>query len=176
MKTKLTSNLECNLAAPESILKSETYTTSPSPSLVHSLGVLPLSHNSMSPVMLPHPHAGVSYTIYLHPSQAQTATTYSPSFVLQSVPCTNVTGVKTALEVNSKVPFSKMTTEEGDGNVVKDDTNFLNAKEKKVTKIESTPRSLLKRSQALQENSLIKKCKHGQKSLGVPMVSNIRNV
>ncbi|KYO21895.1 transcription factor E2F8 isoform A [Alligator mississippiensis] len=175
MKTKLTSNLECNLAAPESILKSETYTTSPSPSLVHSLGVLPLSHNSMSPVMLPHPHAGVSYTIYLHPSQAQTATTYSPSFVLQSVPCTNVTGVKTALEVNSKVPFSKMTTEEGDGNVVKDDTNFLNAKEKKVTKIESTPRSLLKRSQALQENSLIKKCKHGQKSLGVPMGKSVKN-
>ncbi|XP_006014764.1 transcription factor E2F8 isoform X7 [Alligator sinensis] len=175
MKTKLTSNLECNLAAPESILKSETYTTSPSPSLVHSLGVLPLSHNSMSPVMLPHPHAGVSYTIYLHPSQTQTATTYSPSFVLQSVPCTNVTGVKTALEVNSKVPFSKMTTEEGDGNVVKNDTNFLNAKEKKVTKIESTPRSFLKRSQALQENNLIKKCKHGQKSLGVPMGESVKN-
>ncbi|KYO21898.1 transcription factor E2F8 isoform D [Alligator mississippiensis] len=79
------------------------------------------------------------------------------------------------LEFNSKVPFSKMTTEEGDGNVVKDDTNFLNAKEKKVTKIESTPRSLLKRSQALQENSLIKKCKHGQKSLGVPMGKSVKN-
>ncbi|XP_019407385.1 PREDICTED: transcription factor E2F8 isoform X4 [Crocodylus porosus] len=178
MRTKLSSNLECNLAAPESILKSETYTTStsPNPSLVHSLGVLPLSHNSVSPVMLPHPHAGVSYTIYLHPSQAQTATTYSPNFVLQSLPCTNVTGVKTALEANSKVLCGKMITEEGDGNVVKDDTrNFLNAKETKITKIESTPRSFLKRSQALQENNLIKKCKHGQKSLGVSMGESVKN-
>ncbi|CAM5121125.1 unnamed protein product [Eretmochelys imbricata] len=169
LKMKLTrSTLECKLtSSDESLLKCEPNTTSScqTPSLVQPLGVLPLIHNAVSPLMLPQTHSGISYAIYLHPSQAQTVTTYSPSFTLQSVPCTNVTGTKSVFNANSKILLNQMTTEEGDSNTGEGDAGNLMAKERQVTKIEFIPEKCLKRSQALQENSSIKKCRSDEKSL-----------
>ncbi|XP_067414306.1 transcription factor E2F8 isoform X2 [Emydura macquarii macquarii] len=169
LKMKLTrSTLECKLTSTaEPLLKSEPNTTSScqTPPLVQPLGVLPLIHNSVSPVMLPQTHSAIPYAIYLHPSQAQTVTTYSPSFTLQSVPCPNVTGTKSVLDANSKILLNPMTTEEGDSNIDEGDAGILMAKERQVTKIEFTPERCLKRPQALQENSSIKKCKSDEKSL-----------
>ncbi|KAG6935286.1 E2F transcription factor 8 [Chelydra serpentina] len=169
LKMKLTrSTLECKLtSSDESLLKCESNTTSScqTPSLVQPRGVLPLIHNSVSPVMLPQTHSAISYALYLHPSQAQTVTTYSPSFTLQSVPYTNVTGTKCVFDANSKILFSQMTTEEGDSNTGEGDAGNLMAKERQVTNIEFTPERCLKRSQALQENSSIKKCRSEEKSL-----------
>ncbi|XP_026507326.1 transcription factor E2F8 isoform X3 [Terrapene carolina triunguis] len=163
LKMKLTrSTLECKLtSSDESLLKCEPNTTSScqTPSLVQPLGVLPLIHNSVSPVMLPQTHSAISYAIYLHPSQAQTVTT------LQSVPCPNVTGTKSVFSANSQIPFNQMTTEERDSNTGEGDAGNLVAKERQVTKIEFTPERCLKRSQALQENSSIKKCRSDEKSL-----------
>ncbi|XP_050811235.1 transcription factor E2F8 isoform X3 [Gopherus flavomarginatus] len=163
LKMKLTrSTLECKLtSSDESILKCEPNTTSScqTPSLVQPLGVLPLIHNSVSPVMLPQTHSAISYAIYLHPSHAQTVTT------LQSVPCPNVTGTTSVFDANSKIPFNQMTTEERDSNTGEGDAGNLVAKERQVTKIEFTPERCLKRSQALQENSSIKKCRSDEKSL-----------
>ncbi|XP_075783833.1 transcription factor E2F8 [Pelodiscus sinensis] len=181
LKMKLTrSPLECKLSSSdESLLKCEPNTTSScqNPSLVQPLGVLPLIHNSVSPVMLPQTHSAISYAIYLHPSQAQTVTTYSPSFTLQSVPCPNVTRTKSVLDGNSKIPLSQMTTGQGDSNASEVSVANLMAKETQVTKIEFTPEKCLKRSQALQENSSIKKCKSDEKSLeDVYTVSNGHSV
>ncbi|XP_065448682.1 transcription factor E2F8 isoform X9 [Chrysemys picta bellii] len=163
LKMKLTrSTLECKLtSSDESLLKCEPNTTSScqTPSLVQPLGVLPLIHNSVSPVMLPQTHSAISYAIYLHPSQAQTVTT------LPSVPCPNVTGTKSVFNANSQIPFNQMTTEERDSNTGEGDAGNLVAKERQVTKIEFTPERCLKRSQALQENSSIKKCRRDEKSL-----------
>uniref|UniRef100_A0A8C3HK75 Transcription factor E2F8 n=1 Tax=Chrysemys picta bellii TaxID=8478 RepID=A0A8C3HK75_CHRPI len=163
LKVKLTrSTLECKLtSSDESLLKCEPNTTSScqTPSLVQPLGVLPLIHNSVSPVMLPQTHSAISYAIYLHPSQAQTVTT------LPSVPCPNVTGTKSVFNANSQIPFNQMTTEERDSNTGEGDAGNLVAKERQVTKIEFTPERCLKRSQALQENSSIKKCRRDEKSL-----------
>ncbi|EMP28139.1 Transcription factor E2F8, partial [Chelonia mydas] len=169
LKMKLTrSTLECKLtSSDESLLKCEPNTTSScqTPSLVQPLGVLPLIHNAVSPLMLPQTHSAISYAIYLHPSQAQTVTTYSPSFTLQSVPCPNVTGTKSVFNANSKILLNQMTTEEGDSNTGEGDAGNLMAKERQVTKIEFIPEKCLKRSQALQENSSIKKCRSDEKSL-----------
>uniref|UniRef100_A0A8C0H5Q9 Transcription factor E2F8 n=1 Tax=Chelonoidis abingdonii TaxID=106734 RepID=A0A8C0H5Q9_CHEAB len=163
LKMKLTrSTLECKLtSSDESLLKCESNTTSScqTPSLVQPLGVLPLIHNSVSPVMLPQTHSAISYAIYLHPSRAQTVTT------LQSVPCPSVTGTPSVFDANSKIPFNQMTTEERDSNTGEGDAGNLVAKERQVTKIEFTPERCLKRSQALQENSSIKKCRSDEKSL-----------
>uniref|UniRef100_A0A8B9MB44 Transcription factor E2F8 n=1 Tax=Accipiter nisus TaxID=211598 RepID=A0A8B9MB44_9AVES len=159
------SALESNQSSPEVVPKPEPpRVTAPSqqPALAQPPAVCPPSHSSVSPVILPHTPAGVSYAIYLHPSQAHTVTTYSPSFMLQPLPCANVTGIKS---INSKV-LNKTTTEEGDNQVTTDDpTKSLAAKEGPPIKSETSSQKCLKRSQALQENNLIKKCRSDEESL-----------
>ncbi|XP_025945124.1 transcription factor E2F8 [Apteryx rowi] len=172
MKMKLA--LACNQSSPEAVPKPEPRTAPPAQKsvLAQPLGVLPPSHSSVSPVMLPHTHSGVSYAIYLHPSQAHTVTTYSPSFMLQPLPCANVTGIKS---INSKV-LNKITTEEGDNHIAKDDPrNSLTANERQTVQPESMSHKCLKRSQALQENSLIKKCRSDDKSLATSLGESIKN-
>ncbi|NXU25239.1 E2F8 factor, partial [Thalassarche chlororhynchos] len=167
MKMKLSrSALECNLSSPEVVPKPEpprTAAPSQQAALTQPLGVCPPSHSSVSPVILPHTHSGVSYAIYLHPSQAHTVTTYSPSFMLQPLPpCANVTGIKS---INSKV-LNKIATEEGDNQIATDDpTKSLTAKERPTIKSETSSQRCLKRSQALQENNLIKRYRSDEESL-----------
>ncbi|NXM30194.1 E2F8 factor, partial [Oxyruncus cristatus] len=130
------------------------------------LGVCPASHSSVSPVILPHPHSGVSYAIYLHPSQAHTVTTYSPGFMLQPLPCANVTGIKSN---NSKV-LNKITTEEGDNQIATaEPTKPLAAEERSEMKSETSSQRCLKRSQALQENNFIKRHRGDEESLGTSL-------
>ncbi|NWH51703.1 E2F8 factor, partial [Fregata magnificens] len=160
------SALECNLSSPEVVPKPEPPPCTAAPSqptaLTQPLGVCPPSHGSVPPVILPHTHSGVSYAIYLHPSQAHTVTTYSPSFMLQPLPCANVTGIKS---INSKV-LNKITTEEGDNQIATDDpTKSLAAKEIPTIKSETSSQRCLKRSQAVQENNLIKRYRSDEESL-----------
>ncbi|KAM6133597.1 transcription factor E2F8 [Phoenicopterus ruber ruber] len=176
MKTKLSrSALECNLSSPEVVPKPEpprTAAPSPQSALPQPLGACPPSHGSVSPVILPHTHSGVSYAIYLHPSQAHTVTTYSPSFMLQPLPCANVTGIKS---INSKV-LNKVTTEEGDNQIATDDpTQSLTAKERPPIKSEASSQRCLKRPQALQENNLIKRFKSDEESLDTSLGDSIKN-
>ncbi|KAF1645488.1 Transcription factor E2F8, partial [Aptenodytes patagonicus] len=166
MKMKLSrSALECNLSSPEVVPKPEpprTAAPSQQSALTQPLGVCPPSHSSVPPVILPHTHSGVSYAIYLHPSQAHTVTTYSPSFMLQTLPCANVTGIKS---INSKV-LNKITTEEGDNQIATDDpSKSLTAKDRPTRKSETSSQRCLKRSQALQENNLIKRYRSDEESL-----------
>ncbi|NXT84965.1 E2F8 factor, partial [Zapornia atra] len=156
LKMKLSrSALECDLSLPEVAPKPDppgTAAPPQQPAVSQPLAGCP-SHGAVSPVMLPHPPSGVSYAIYLHPSQAHTVTTYSPSFMLQPLPCANVTGIRS---VNSKA-LNKITTEEGDSQIATDDpTKSLTAKGQTV-KSETSSQQCLKRPQALQENSLIKR-------------------
>ncbi|NXR08552.1 E2F8 factor, partial [Semnornis frantzii] len=123
--------------------------------LTQTLGVCAPGHTSVSPVILPHPHPGVSYAIYLQPSQAH-------SVVLQPLPCANVTGIKS---VNSKV-LNPITTEEGDNQIATDDpTKSVTAKERPPTTSETSPQRCLKRSQALEEISSIKRRRRDAESL-----------
>ncbi|NXJ40783.1 E2F8 factor, partial [Ciconia maguari] len=166
MKMKLSrSALECNLSSPEVVPRPEpplTAAPSQQSALTQPLGVCPPSHSSVPPVILPHPHSGVSYAIYLHPSQAHTVTTYSPSFMLQPLPCANVTGIKS---INSKV-LNKITTEEGDNQIATDDpAKSLTAKERPTIKSETSSQRCLKRPQALQENNVIKRYRSDEESL-----------
>ncbi|NXU74302.1 E2F8 factor, partial [Oreotrochilus melanogaster] len=168
MKTKLSrSALEGDLSSPEAAPRPEPpqpAAPSQQPTLTPQLGVCPPSHSSVSPVILPHTHSGVSYAIYLHPSQAHTVTTYSPSFMLQPLPCANVTGIQS---VNSKV-LNKLTTEEGDNQIATDNpTKSMTAKERPTLKAETSSQRCLKRSQALQEENLIKRCKSDEESLDI---------
>ncbi|NWU47831.1 E2F8 factor, partial [Dromas ardeola] len=168
MKMKLSrSALDCNL--PEVVLKPQPprpAAPSEQPALPQPLGVCPPSHSPVSPVILPQTHSGVSYAIYLHPSPAHTVTTYSPSFMLQPLPRANVTGIKS---INSKV-VNKISTEEGDNQIAIDDpTKSLAAKERPNTKSETSSQRCLKRSQALQENNLIKRCRSDEESLGASL-------
>ncbi|NWQ93558.1 E2F8 factor, partial [Burhinus bistriatus] len=170
MKMKLSrSALECNLSSPEVVLKPEpprTVAPSQQPAVTQPLGVCPPSHSSVSPVILPHTHSGVSYAIYLHPSQAHTVTTYSPSFMLQPLPRANVTGIKS---INSKV-VNKLTTEEGDNQIATDDpTKSLTAKERPTAKSETSSQRCLKRSQALEENNIIKRYRSDEESLNTSL-------
>uniref|UniRef100_A0A663MEG4 Transcription factor E2F8 n=1 Tax=Athene cunicularia TaxID=194338 RepID=A0A663MEG4_ATHCN len=123
MKMKLSgSALESNLFSPEVVPKPDlpcTAAPSQQPALTQPLGAGPLSHSPVSPVMLPQTPSGVSYAIYLHPSQAHTVTTYSPSFMLQPLPCANVTEIKST---NSKV-LNRITTAEGDSQIATDNRN-----------------------------------------------------
>ncbi|NXB10900.1 E2F8 factor, partial [Cnemophilus loriae] len=147
------------LSSPEAVPKPEP---SQQPALSQPLGVCPASHSSVSPVILPHPQSGVSYAIYLHPSQAHTVTTYSPGFMLQPLPCANVTGIKSN---NSKV-VNKITTEEGEAQRGPDEpTKSLAAEERSDMKSETSSQRCLKRSQALPENNLIKRRKSDEESL-----------
>ncbi|NXX43223.1 E2F8 factor, partial [Tricholaema leucomelas] len=157
--------LESHLPLPEVVPRPEP-SGSAAPcqqaALTQPLGVCPSGHPSVSPVILPHPHPGVSYAIYLQPSQAHTMTTYSPSVMLQPLPCANVTGIKS---VNSKV-LNPITTEEGDNQIATDDpTKSLTAKERPPATAETSPQRCLKRSQALQEISSIKRCRRDVESL-----------
>ncbi|KFP14493.1 Transcription factor E2F8, partial [Egretta garzetta] len=170
MKIKLSrSDLECNLSSPEVVPKPELpRTAAPAQlsALTQPLGVCPPSHSSVPPVILPHTPSGVSYAIYLRPSQAHTVTTYSPSFMLQPLPCANVTGIKS---INAKV-LHKITTEEGDNQVATDDPmKPLAAKERPTIKSETSSQRCLKRSQALQENNSIKKYRSDEESLDTSM-------
>ncbi|NWY54957.1 E2F8 factor, partial [Chionis minor] len=165
MKMKMSkSGLECNSSSPEAVRKPEppgTAAPSQQPALSQPLGVCPPSHSSLSPVILPHTQSGVSYAIYLHPSQAHTVTTYSPSFMLQPLPRANVTGIKS---INSQ-GVNKITTEEGDNQRATDDpTKPLTAKERPTVKSETSSQRCLKRSQALQENNLIKRYRSDEES------------
>ncbi|NWS21201.1 E2F8 factor, partial [Pachyramphus minor] len=151
------------LSSPEAVPKPEP-PQQPTPS--QPLGVCPASHSSVSPVILPHPHSGVSYAIYLHPSQAHTVTTYSPGFMLQPLPCANVTGIKSN---NSKV-LNKITTEEGDNQIaMAEPTKPLAVGERPEMKSETSSQRCLKRSQALQENNLIKRHRGDEESLGTSL-------
>ncbi|NWI07718.1 E2F8 factor, partial [Tichodroma muraria] len=151
--------MKCALSSPEAIPKPEP---SQQPALSRPLGVCPASHSSVSPVILPHPQSGVSYAIYLHSSQAHTVTTYSPGFMLQPLPCANVTGIKSN---NTKV-LNKITTEQGDTQRGLDEpTKSLAAEERPERKSETSSQRCLKRSQALQENNLIKRRKSDEESL-----------
>ncbi|NXK66357.1 E2F8 factor, partial [Sylvietta virens] len=161
-KTPEEMQMKCALSSPEAVPKPEP---SQQPALSQPLGVCPASHSSVSPVspvILPHPQSGVSYAICLHPSQAPTVTTYSPGFMLQPLPCANVTGIKSN---NSKV-LNKTTTEEGDTQRGPDEpTKSLAAEERPETKSETSSQRCLKRSQALPENNLIKRRKSDEESL-----------
>ncbi|XP_074774365.1 transcription factor E2F8 [Athene noctua] len=176
MKTKLSgSALESNLFSPEVVPKPDlpcTAAPSQQPALTQPLGAGPLSHSPVSPVMLPQTPSGVSYAIYLHPSQAHTVTTYSPSFMLQPLPCANVTEIKS---INSKV-LNRITTEEGDSQIATDDpTKALTAKERPTTKSETSSQQCLKRSQALQDSNLIKRCRSDGESLDTSLGESIKN-
>ncbi|NWR29281.1 E2F8 factor, partial [Tachuris rubrigastra] len=155
--------MKCALSSPEALPEPEP-PQQPTPS--QPLGVCPASHSSVSLVILPHPHSGVSYAIYLHPSQAHTVTTYSPGFMLQPLPCANVTGIKSN---NSKV-LNKITTEEGDNQIATaEPTKLLAAEERPEMKSETSSQRCLKRSQALQENNLIKRHRGDEESLGTSL-------
>uniref|UniRef100_A0A8C9EYT9 Transcription factor E2F8 n=1 Tax=Pavo cristatus TaxID=9049 RepID=A0A8C9EYT9_PAVCR len=144
--------------------KANAHTAAPPPKslLTQPLGALPPSHRAASPVILPQPHSAASYAIYLHPSQAHAVTAYSPSFMLQPLPCANVTGIKS---INPKA-LSEMTTKEGDNcTAAADPGKATAAKERPVMESESSSKRCLKRPQALQENNLIKKCRSDEESL-----------
>uniref|UniRef100_A0A663MFT3 Transcription factor E2F8 n=1 Tax=Athene cunicularia TaxID=194338 RepID=A0A663MFT3_ATHCN len=162
-----------NLFSPEVVPKPDlpcTAAPSQQPALTQPLGAGPLSHSPVSPVMLPQTPSGVSYAIYLHPSQAHTVTTYSPSFMLQPLPCANVTEIKST---NSKV-LNRITTAEGDSQIATDvPTKAFTAKERPTTKSETSSQQCLKRSQALQDSNLIKRCrKTGSGLLSTPRPLN----
>ncbi|NXD83798.1 E2F8 factor, partial [Halcyon senegalensis] len=166
MKMKLSrSALECNLSLPQAVPKPEaprSAAPSQQPALSQPLGVCPPGHSSVSPVILPHPHSGVSYAIYLHPSQAHTVTTFSPSFMVQPLPHANVTGIKS---MNPKL-LNRITTEEGDKQIATDEPiKSFTAEEKPPIKSETSSKRCLKRSQALQENNLIKRYRSDEESL-----------
>ncbi|NXE36081.1 E2F8 factor, partial [Ptilorrhoa leucosticta] len=151
--------MKCALSSPEAVPKSEP---SQQPALSQPLGVCPASHSSVSPVILPHPQSGVSYAIYLHPSQAHTVTTYSPGFMLQPLPCANITGIKS----NNSKALNKVTTEEGDTQRgTEEPPKSLAAEERPDRKSETSSQRCLKRSQALPENNLIKRRKTDEESL-----------
>ncbi|XP_068255663.1 transcription factor E2F8 [Nyctibius grandis] len=176
LKKKLSrSALACNLSSPEVVPKAKaprTAAPSQQPAFMQPLGVCPPSHSPVSPVILPHPHSGVPYAIYLHPSQAHTVTTYSPSFMLQPLPCANVTGIKS---INSEV-LNKITTGEGDNQIATDDpTKSLTAKEKATLKSENSSQRCLKRTQALQENNLIKRYRSDEESLDTSLGESIKH-
>ncbi|NXX15081.1 E2F8 factor, partial [Podargus strigoides] len=159
------SALECNLSFPEVVPKVEALCTaapSQQPALTQPLGVCPQSHPALSPVLLPHTHSDVPFAIYLQPSQAHTGTTYSPSFLLQPLPCANVTGIKS---INTKAS-NKITTEEGDSQTATEDpTKPSTAEERPTIKSETSSQQCLKRPQALQENNLIKRYKSDKENL-----------
>ncbi|NWU43307.1 E2F8 factor, partial [Hylia prasina] len=158
-KTAGEMQMKCALSSPEAVPKPEP---SQQPALSQPLGVCPSSHSSVSPVILPHPQSGVSYAICLHPSQAHTVTTYSPGFMLQPLPCANITGIKSN---NSKV-LNKIITEEGDTQRGPDEiTKSLAAEERPEMKSETSSQRCLKRSQALPENNLIKRRKSDEENL-----------
>ncbi|KAI1232786.1 hypothetical protein IHE44_0006627, partial [Lamprotornis superbus] len=158
-KTAEEMQMKCALSSPEAVPKPEP---SQQPALSQPLGACPVSHSSVSPVILPHPQSGVSYAIYLHPSQAHTVTTYSPGFMLQPLPCANVTRIKSN---NSKV-LNKIATEEGDTQRGPDEPiKSLAAEERPEMKSETSSQRCLKRSQALPENNLIKRRKSDEESL-----------
>ncbi|XP_074005063.1 transcription factor E2F8 [Numenius arquata] len=174
MKMKLSrSALDCNLSLPEVVLKPEPpypAAGSQQPALPQPPGLCPPSHGSVSPVILPQTHSGVSYAIYLHPSQAHTVTTYSPSFMLQPLPHANVTGIKS---ISSKV-VNKITTEEGDNQTATDDpTKSMTTKERPTIKSETSQRCL-KRSQALQENNSPKRYRSEKESLDTSLGESIK--
>lgn len=153
------------LSSPEAVPKAEA---SQQPALSQPLGVCPANHSPVSPVILPHPQSGVSYAICLHPSQAHTVTTYSPGFMLQPLPCANVTGMKS----NDPKVLNKITTEEGDAQRGPDEpTKSLAAEERPEMKSETSSQRCLKRSQALPENNLIKRRKSDEESLDTSLVS-----
>nr|XP_009934296.1 PREDICTED: LOW QUALITY PROTEIN: transcription factor E2F8 [Opisthocomus hoazin] len=164
------SALECHLSSPEAVAKPEAPRAAAASQ--PPLGVCPPSHSPVPPAILPHPHSGVSYAIYLHPSQAPTVPTYSPSFMLQPLPCANVTGIKST---NPSV-LNKVTTEEGDSHIATDDpTKSLTAKERPPLKSEASSQRCLKRSQALQENNLIKRFRSDEESLDTSLGESIKN-
>ncbi|KAL2310037.1 hypothetical protein Nmel_006275, partial [Mimus melanotis] len=168
-KTAEEMQMKCALSSPEAVPKPEP---SQQPALSQPLGACPVSHSSVSPVILPHPQSGVSYAIYLHPSQAHTVTTYSPGFMLQPLPCANVTGIKSN---NSKV-LNKITTEEGDTQRGPDEPiKSLAAEERPEMKSETSSQRCLKRSQALPENNLIKRRKSDEESLDTSLGESTKN-
>ncbi|KAM6322016.1 transcription factor E2F8 [Podargus strigoides] len=169
------SALECNLSFPEVVPKVEALCTaapSQQPALTQPLGVCPQSHPALSPVLLPHTHSDVPFAIYLQPSQAHTGTTYSPSFLLQPLPCANVTGIKS---INTKAS-NKITTEEGDSQTATEDpTKPSTAEERPTIKSETSSQQCLKRPQALQENNLIKRYKSDKENLNTYLGESITN-
>uniref|UniRef100_A0A8C3JD80 Transcription factor E2F8 n=1 Tax=Calidris pygmaea TaxID=425635 RepID=A0A8C3JD80_9CHAR len=141
----------------------------PQQALPQPPALCPPSHGSVSPVILPQTHSGVSYAIYLHPSQAHTVTTYSPSFMLQPLPRASVTGIKS---ISAKV-INKITTEEGDNQTATDEpTKSLTTKERPTIKSETPSQRCLKRSQALQENNLPKRYRSDKENLDPWLVSS----
>ncbi|NXA55161.1 E2F8 factor, partial [Nothocercus julius] len=122
-----------------------------------------------APLLLPPPaQAAVSYAIYLHPSQAPTVTTYSPSLMLQPLPCSNATGSK---NIDSR-GSNQTTTEGGDDHIAKDEPrNVPTATNRQTVQPEAMSHKCLKRSQVPQENSLIKRCRSDDESPDTPLTS-----
>ncbi|NWY05906.1 E2F8 factor, partial [Nothoprocta ornata] len=125
------------------------------------LGVLPAA-----PLLLPPAQAGVSYTIYLHPSQAPAVTTYSPSLMLQPLPCSHA-AARTG--INGKA--ANQTPPEGgeDRGDKGDPRNILTAATRQTVQPESVSHKCLKRSQAFQEHSPRKRCRSDDKSPSTPL-------
>ncbi|NXX76396.1 E2F8 factor, partial [Urocolius indicus] len=164
MKMKLSAPaLDCNMSSAEAASKPEAPdAAAPSQQTPLTQAGCPPSQGSASPLILPHTHSGVSYAIYLHPSQAHTVTTYSPSFMLQPLPCANVTGIES---INSKV-LNQITTEEEDNHMVADDpTKSLTANERPTLKPETSSQRCLKRPQPLEDNNVIKRHRSDEESL-----------
>uniref|UniRef100_A0A8B9FK99 Transcription factor E2F8 n=1 Tax=Amazona collaria TaxID=241587 RepID=A0A8B9FK99_9PSIT len=161
----VTGSLECGLSLPEIAPEPEPPRTTAAmqqPALTQPVSACAPSHGSVSPVILPHTPSGVSYTIYLHPSQAHTVTTYSPSFMFQPLPGANVTGIKS---INSQV-LNKITTEEGDNQIATDDvTKTLTTTGRPTIKSETASQQCFKRSQTLQESHLIKRYRRDEENL-----------
>ncbi|KGL82311.1 Transcription factor E2F8, partial [Tinamus guttatus] len=132
-----------------------------------ALGCAPRSP-PLAPVLLPPAQAGVSYALYLHPPQAPAGPTYSPSLVLQPLPCSNAPGSKS---IDSKGPNGP-TTAGGEDHVAKEEPrSVLAATDRPAGQPETVSHKCLKRSQALEENSLIKRCRSDDKSPDTPLTS-----
>ncbi|XP_010220250.1 PREDICTED: transcription factor E2F8 [Tinamus guttatus] len=135
-----------------------------------ALGCAPRSP-PLAPVLLPPAQAGVSYALYLHPPQAPAGPTYSPSLVLQPLPCSNAPGSKS---IDSKGPNGP-TTAGGEDHVAKEEPrSVLAATDRPAGQPETVSHKCLKRSQALEENSLIKRCRSDDKSPDTPLGESLK--
>ncbi|KAM8807322.1 transcription factor E2F8 [Eudromia elegans] len=122
-----------------------------------------------APLLLPHAPAGVSYAIYVQPSPAPAVTTYGPGFMLQPLPCSNGAGGK---RVNSKAP-NQAPPQGGEDPTAKDaPRKVLAAFNRQTVQAEPVSHKCLKRSHALQENSLIKRCRSDDKSPDAPQIKH----
>lgn len=158
---------------PKSCLKSETFL------LPSHVEVLPLIHSSASPPVLPHIHSNV-YAVYVHPSQTQIVTAYSPGFTAQPVPCSNVIGIKHPAETGSEAAPGKMYAGDNDIYLRESDAHangesIRAAKKQEGSKDDCAPEKFLKRCKLVVEYSPVKKCKSEEVKLqDMLLVSHVK--